>query len=386
MRRGWKILIGVLIALAVLLAINMLIVNAQTKDAAVTVDGGQILSLPGGDVQVTDSGDPTGSKPGAPIVLIHCFGCSLNWWDAMMPTLTEDHRVIRIDLLGHGGSAKPKSGYAISDQARLVAGALDRLGVQGAVVVGHSLGASVAVSLAQQASQLVDRVVIIDQAPDSSYGGLDFLSKVTTWPVIGQALWRVKFGSLIKQGYKQAFAPGYDIESGFENPDQVVEDNKAMTFTSYTDSISAEEDFTDAMPLDERMRQAAVPLMVIFGSEDQIYDVGPALAAYKAVPGVRTAEVQGAGHSPNVEKPEETAHLVLEFAADASDSSIEPPPPNIGQNKPGGSRGGGGGQKPQGGSGNKPQNKRHHHAHGSGGTSGPSRGGSGNSNGGVSSD
>jgi pimeloyl-ACP methyl ester carboxylesterase len=365
MRRGWKILIGLLVALAVLLAINMLIVNGQTKDAEVTVDGGQIISLPGGDVQVTDSGDPTGANPGAPIVLIHCFGCSLNWWDGMMPELTQDHRVIRIDLLGHGGSAKPKSGYAIEDQARLVAGALDRLGVQGAVVVGHSLGGSVAVSLAQQASELVDRVVIIDQAPDSSFGGLDFLSKVTTWPVIGQALWRVKFGSLIKKGYEQAFAPGYDIDSGFENPDQVVDDNKAMTFTSYTDTISAEEDFTDAMPLDERMRQAAVPLMVIFGSEDQIYDVGPALASYKAVPGVRTAEVEGAGHSPNVEKPQETARLVLEFAADASDDSIPPPPPNIGQNKP--------------------NNKRRHHAQGSGGTSGPSSRGSGNNSGGVGS-
>jgi pimeloyl-ACP methyl ester carboxylesterase len=380
-RRGWKILIGVLVALAVLLAINLLIVNAQTKDAAVTVDGGQILSLPGGDVQVTDSGDPKGANPGAPIVLIHCFGCSLNWWDGMMPLLTRNHRVIRIDLLGHGGSAKPKSGYAIEDQARLGAGALDRLGVQGAVVVGHSLGASVAVSLAQQASELVDRVAIIDQAPDSSYGGLDFLSKVTTWPVIGQAMWRVKFGSLIKQGYKQAFAPGYDIESGFENPDQVVEDNKAMTFTSYTDTIDAEEDFTDAMPLDERMRQAAVPLMVIFGSEDQIYDVGPALSAYKAVPGVRTAEIQGAGHSPNVEKPQETARLVLEFAADASDDSIPPPPPNIGQNKPGG----GGKPNNNGSNGTKPNNKRRHHAQGSGGTSGPSSRGSGNNSGGVGS-
>ncbi len=374
MGRGWKILIGVVVALVVLLGINMLIVDGQTKDAQITVEGGQILTLPGGDVQVTDSGAPSSANAGAPIVLIHCFGCSLNWWDGMMPLLTQNHRVVRIDLLGHGGSAKPKSGYSIEDQARLVAGALDRLGVQGAVVVGHSLGGSVAVSLAQQASELVDRVAIIDQAPDSSYGDLDFLAKLTAAPVIGEALWRVKFGSLIKQGYKQAFAPGYDIESGFTNPDQVVEDNKAMTFTSYTDTIDAEKAFTDAIPLDQRMRTAAVPLMVIFGSEDQIYDVGPALAAYKAVPGARVAEVDGAGHSPNVEKPEETARLVLEFAADASDDSIEAPPPNIGQNKPGG---GGGGQKPH--------NKRHHHAQGSGGTTGPNQGGSGNSSGGVGS-
>jgi pimeloyl-ACP methyl ester carboxylesterase len=373
MKRGWKILIAVLVGLVVLLAINTVIVNGQTKDAGVTVDGGQIITLPGGDVQVTDSGEPTAADAGAPIVLIHCFGCSLHWWDSMLPLLEEKHRVIRVDLLGHGGSAKPKSGYSITDQARLVAGALGRLDVQGAVIVGHSLGGSVAVSLAEQASELVDRVVIIDQAPDSSYGDLDFLAKLTAAPVIGQALWRAKFGSLIKDGYQQAFAPDFDIDSGFDNPDQVVEDNKAMTFTSYTDTIDAENDFTDEIPLDQRMRATPVPLMVIFGSEDQIYDVGPSLAAYRTVPGARTAEVDGAGHSPNVEKPEETSRLVLEFAADASDDSIEAPPADIGQDKP---------DKP-----NKPdkprEKRRRHDAAGSGGASGPSQGGSGNSSGGV---
>jgi pimeloyl-ACP methyl ester carboxylesterase len=380
-RRGWKILIAIVIALVVLLTINTLIVDAETKDAGVTVDGGQIITLPGGDVQVTDSGEPASDKAGAPIVLIHCFGCSLNWWDGMLPLLSQDHRVIRIDLLGHGGSSKPGSGYAIEDQARLVAGALNRLGVSGAVVVGHSLGGTVAVSLAEQASELVDRVVLIDQAPDSSYGDLDFLAKLTAAPVIGQALWRLKTGSLIKEGYKQAFAPGYDISSGFTNPDQVVDDNKAMTFTSYTATIDAEKDFTDAIPLDQRMRTAVVPLMAIFGAEDQIYDVGPALSAYAAVPGARTVKVAGAGHSPNVEKPEETARLVLEFAADASDDSIEAPPPDIGQDKPDKpNKPGGNGDKPQ-----KPHEKRRHHAAGSGGAGAPNAGGSGNSSGGVSS-
>ncbi len=167
MRRGWKILIGVVVALAALLAVNTLVVDGETKDAEVTVDGGRIISLPGGDVQVTDTGPPASPRPGAPIVLIHCFGCSLHWWDSMVPLLERRHRVIRVDLLGHGGSAKPKTGYSIEDQGALVAGALDRLGVQGAVVVGHSLGGDVAVSVAEQASELVDRVVIVDEAPDT---------------------------------------------------------------------------------------------------------------------------------------------------------------------------------------------------------------------------
>src|ERR687891_3018421 len=140
MRRGWKILIAVVVVLAALLAVNALIVDNQTKEAEVTVEGGQILSLPGGDVQVVEQGPVLRSRPGAPIVLLHCYSCSLHWFDELAPLLARRHRVVRIDLLGHGGSQKPGSGYEIDQQAALVAGALDELGVEAAVVVGHSMG------------------------------------------------------------------------------------------------------------------------------------------------------------------------------------------------------------------------------------------------------
>ena len=150
-------------------------------------------------------------------------------------------------------------------------------------------------------------------------------------PVIGEALWRVKTDSLIEEGYKQAFAPGYDQADGFDDPDQTARDNDAMTYTSFTDSASASEDYEDASPLDTRMSNVAVPLMVIFGTEDQIYDAGQALAGLRRRAGVRTAKIAGAGHSPNVEKPVQTAALINEFAADAGDDSIEHPPRNVGR-------------------------------------------------------
>ncbi len=79
-----------------------------------------------------------------------------------MPRLAREHRVVAVDLLGHGGSEKPSSGYTIENQANLVAEVLGRLGVRDAEVVGHSLGGTVSVALAQQSPQLVDRVVIVD--------------------------------------------------------------------------------------------------------------------------------------------------------------------------------------------------------------------------------
>ncbi len=325
MKRRWKVLLGLIAGLVVLLAINAVVVDSETKPASITAQGARILHLPGGDMQVVDT-PAQSAHPGAPIVLIPCYACSLHWYDHLAPRLARDHRVIQLDLLGEGGSAKPANGYSMDSEAQLVAAALNKLGIQGAVVVGHSLGAAVAASLAQQASQLVDRAVIIDEAPDSSFGGLPFLARLGYVPVIGEALRRVLLDSIIKDSYGSAFAPGYDISSGFDDPNQVVADFRAMTYTSYDDLASAEDDFTSAEPLDARIRSAAVPLQVIFGSEDQIWDhPQDAADAYRSVPGAEIEMIKGSGHSPNVEKPAQTAALIEKFAKSAGPAPAPAP-------------------------------------------------------------
>jgi pimeloyl-ACP methyl ester carboxylesterase len=318
-KRRWKVLITVVVVLAALLAVNTIVANQQTKPAGVTVSGGRILDLPGGAVQVVEQGPTVGqvshrdSPARPPIVLLHCFGCSLHWWDRMAPLLTERHRVIRIDLLGFGGSEKPKSGYSMEDQARLVALALGRLEVQGAVVVGHSMGFDVATALASESSELVDRLVDISDAPDPSFSDPPFLARLTFTPVIGQALRRIAPDFAIKDGYESVFAPGYELG---DFSDQVVDDYRAMTYTSYDRSAAESDDYGNELALDQRIRSAAVPLLVIFGQEDQVYDdPGEAAQAYADVPGARITTIPGAGHSPNVEKPARTARLVLDFAA-----------------------------------------------------------------------
>src|SRR4029079_17885960 len=161
MRRGLKIALTVVVVLIGLGIVNAFVLDNQTKQAEVTADGGKIEEASSVDLQGFDS-PATGSGPeGAPIVLLHCFGCSSQWWNPILPALNENHRVVRIDLIGHGGSAKPQSGYEIETQAAAAAEALNSLGVQGATVVGHSLGGIVATSLAEQARELGDRARLV---------------------------------------------------------------------------------------------------------------------------------------------------------------------------------------------------------------------------------
>jgi pimeloyl-ACP methyl ester carboxylesterase len=321
MRARWKILLGLLAVLVALLAVNAVTTSSQTKEAQRTVEGAQILEVSAGDIQVTDSGD----GPGQPIVLLHGYASSLHWFDRIEPLLAEDHRVIRIDMLGFGGSEKPESGYSIPEQAASVAEALNQLDVQGAMVAGNSMGGSVAASLAEQASQLVDRVVLIDTAPErDGFGdGLPFLAKLGYTPVLGEAMWRVTPNFAVRDAFAEAFAPGFDQESGFDDPDQVVDDYRAMTYTSYDEAAAEAEAFTDELPLDERFKQTPVPLMVIFGSEDQIYDAEASLEAYEDVPGVRTELLEDLGHTPQVEDPEAVAELIEGFAAPTGPAADE---------------------------------------------------------------
>lgn len=303
MGRGWKILIAVVAVLAVLIGVNVLVVDGETKSAAVTEPGGRIVKLPGGEIQVVEHGP----RDAPPIVLIHCFTCAINWWDGVIPLLDRDHRVIAADLLGHGGSEKPTSGYSIENQARLVAGVLGKLDVRDAEVVGHSLGGPVAIALAEQSPQLVNRLMTIDSIPDDSYGDVGLIGELPFKPVIGQTLWRIKPDFSIRNGLEVAFAPGFKV------PDAFVEDVKRMTYSAYTGSHEAFDDYTGEEALPQRAAATGKPVLAIMGAEEQIAkDPVEALAAYRAA-GAETKLIQGAGHSPEVEKPAQTAALILAF-------------------------------------------------------------------------
>src|SRR5438105_15385765 len=98
MKLRWKIVFAALAVHVGLLAVNTLITSGETKPAK--ADIGQILALPGGALQVREDG----VRSGPAIVLIHGWTASMHWWDRVTPLLARSRRVIRVDLLGHGGS------------------------------------------------------------------------------------------------------------------------------------------------------------------------------------------------------------------------------------------------------------------------------------------
>lgn len=102
------------------------------------------------------------SKPRATYVFIHGIGNTLHSWDDVYTLLPDDVRVIGIDLLGFGGSPKPRRVvYDVRIQARSVMRTLTRLGLTARpVIVGHSLGSLVAIEMARRYPLLLKHIVL----------------------------------------------------------------------------------------------------------------------------------------------------------------------------------------------------------------------------------
>ena len=103
---------------------------------------------------------------GPVVLLIHGITSSADAWRAVIPALAEHHTVIAPDLLGHGGSAKPRGDYSLGAYASGVRDLMAALGHERATVVGHSMGGGIAMQLAYQFPERVERLALV------SSGGL----------------------------------------------------------------------------------------------------------------------------------------------------------------------------------------------------------------------
>ncbi|MEU7773025.1 alpha/beta hydrolase [Micromonospora taraxaci] len=300
----------VIASTTLLTVVGLLLANAASVNwQSARATGDSILHLDGGDINVSQDGP----RDAPALVLIHGLGASTEWWKSIVPTLATSHRVIRIDLLGHGRSAKPAGGgYAVPQQGRRVGQALDQLGIEQAIVIGHSTGGYVATALAEHRGDLVTGLALINTGPrldafisDGPVGKLVFV------PVLGQLLWRLRTDGILRRGLSTAFAPGFHV------PQQLVDDTRSMTYHALTATSRASDDYLTQRQLPDRLTSLGKPLLVIFGELDQRWRSSSA-AAYRRVAGANVELMPGVGHSPMLEDPTQTTGFLLTFFSSVS--------------------------------------------------------------------
>jgi pimeloyl-ACP methyl ester carboxylesterase len=121
----------------------------------------EILSVGDGvEIAYWDEGD----RAAAPMVLLHATGESSETWRALVPYFVEEHRLIGVDLRGHGASGRPGE-YSLELMSNDVLSVLDQLALRQATLVGHSLGGVVALLVAASRPDVVVRLVLEDACP-----------------------------------------------------------------------------------------------------------------------------------------------------------------------------------------------------------------------------
>lgn len=126
---------------------------------------------------------------GPTLVCVHGLTANHTCWESLADVLSPDFRLIAYDLRGRGDSDKPATGYSLAHHARDLLGLLDHYAVGRAVVVGHSLGAAIALSFAVHHPDRLARLVLVD-------GGFDLRAEVLDSVAPAVARLGVEFPSL----------------------------------------------------------------------------------------------------------------------------------------------------------------------------------------------
>jgi pimeloyl-ACP methyl ester carboxylesterase len=299
-----------LLALAAVVGVGFVITSiAAHRIEAAHPPAGRFVDVDGGRLHVLDLA-PSNDSPGAsapdplwPVVLIH--GASGNLGDLRLglgDRLARTRRVVLVDRPGHGWSDRPggKADASPARQAALIAQALDAIGLDRFVLVGHSLGGTVAATFARAYPERVAGLVLLAAVTHPWKGALAWHYNVGATPVVGAAFARaaaLPIGEvLLEIGAREVFAPqampaDYIERAGIRLLLRPAE------LTANAQDVAALRAFVTAEA--SHYRDITMPTVVLTGDADTI--VSPTLhsrAIAAMLPDARLVILPGIGHMP----------------------------------------------------------------------------------------
>jgi pimeloyl-ACP methyl ester carboxylesterase len=262
------------------------------------------------------------------IVLVHGITSTSATWERVMPALAKRFTVIAPDLLGHGGSAKPRGDYSLGAYASGVRDLLIALGHERATFVGHSLGGGVAMQLAYQFPERCERLVLIDSGGLGS--DVNFLLRMATLP--GSEL------VLPLLAHKHVLDAGRGVGRLFERVGLKMHTDIAEmarghasladpearaafvhTLRTIVDPTGQRVSANDRLYLAEE-----VPFLIIWGRRDNIIPIAHGYSAHKRVPSSRLEIFDDAGHFPHVDDPMRFIEVLTEFIDETDPADVAP--------------------------------------------------------------
>ena len=243
------------------------------------------------------------------ILFVHGSGPGASGWSNFKgnyPFLAErGYRTLVPDTMGYGYSTKPEEGtFSLDDVAAQYRGLLDALGVDRVTVVGNSQGGAVAITMALNYPDLVDKLVLM--AP----GGLE--SRETYMAMEGiKAMIRVLYKEGIsKETMRKVFTLQLHDESKIT--DEVIEERYQVAMTQHKDNIAR----IHVANQEDRLSEIQCPVLCFWGANDKFCPASGASKIASFCPSSRTMLIASCGHWVMVEYPKLFNELTLKFLTD----------------------------------------------------------------------
>lgn len=243
-------------------------------------------------------------EQGPPVVCIHGLTANAFCFQALADTLAPHHRVFAYDLRGRGDSDKPEEGYSVPIHAEDLAQLIDELGLEKPAIIGHSLGALIALYFAAHYPDRLSKLVLIDGGAPLPWQRVEDTPAWLTASVsrIGTPMSSYKdYLALLKQ---TPFLGPYwnDYVDLYFQHDVRPEGDGSIVAKAYREGIIEESQrFSEAMP-EAQWSNVQVPTLLLragqglFMENDQVLTEASAQAAASNIPNCRFVNYPSLNH------------------------------------------------------------------------------------------
>ncbi|WP_341677817.1 3-oxoadipate enol-lactonase [Niveibacterium sp. SC-1] len=243
----------------------------------------------------------------APVVtFLHALGASHAIWRAQQTALAGTHRILLIDLRGHGASAAPDEAYSLQGMAKDVLRVWDELGITRSALVGISLGGFIAQHVAIEAPERIEKLVLADtSAAYPPEAAVSWAERIRTVSAQGT-------GATVAGTLERWFTPGYRAAHPevMRQIGALIEATPRAGYVGACHAIAA---------LDTRTALARItaPTLVLVGEFDPGTPPEMAAALAAGIPGARQVTIASAAHLSCVEQAAVFSQLLSDFLTPA---------------------------------------------------------------------
>jgi pimeloyl-ACP methyl ester carboxylesterase len=253
---------------------------------------------------------------GQSLVLVHGWQGSTFGFRYTIAAVSEQYRVIAVDLKGYGYSARPDHGdYSRSAQADLVACFMDALGIQQATVAGHSMGGGIAQELATRHPDRVQRLILVDSVtPRESTrmrGGRLMALLLPIFAIF-----------TLRRGFMERVLRLNVHDREILTPEVIESHLRPLRMKGH---LRAQQLQMRARLKERPVDPSAVlqPALLLWGEHDRIIPLRRARDLARWLPHARLVIVPSAGHLPLEEQPDFCKREILAFLAEPAATQVE---------------------------------------------------------------